>query len=286
MREQACVRLPDTTPLIIALALLVLHSLTPAVADSRDCDCSCEALSEFESALRQQGGDSMSPEVAAVMNCYAPCLQQWQQCQAQQQAEADGPKWDCDNKPNSPVEREEWQRECGTDEDTGFWASRLGEPRDDLGRFYGRYEGAEIDWIVAPAEASMEMQDQGRGQIPPGYMMIHAARGDVAPWYMKSTGDARFEAKTVSGGEVIAEFQLGPDNAASEMILNSPYQDGVRYIRTSEGEGQHASSGGSGSEQSGNGDDLAGEAANEIDRNRDDPVKEKINDAFESVFGD
>jgi len=235
MRELACARVPDAALLIVALALLAVHSHTAAASNSQDCDCSCETFSELESAMRQQDGDSMSPEVMALASCYGSCVQQWQQCQAQQKAEADGPKWDCDNKPNSPVEREEWQRECGTDEDTGFWASRLGEPRDDLGRFYGRYKGAEIDWIVAPAEASMEMQDQGRGQIPTGYMMIHATRGDVAPWYMESVGDARFKSTTVSGAEVAAEFQLGADNAASGLILNAPYQDGVRYERVSEG---------------------------------------------------
>lgn len=228
MRRHAQSRAAVLTPMLVGLCFLILQS-QPAV--SRDCDCSCETYSKFVSGVQEGGG--MTPETAELAACYASCVQQWQQCQSQTKAEAEEQTWDCERQPNSPVERRKWNRACGKDTDSGFWASRLGQPRDDLERFYGRYEGADIDWIVAPAKASMEMQDQGRGQIPRGYMMIYAARGDVAPWYMKSVGDARFEATTVTGADVVAEFQVGTDNSASAMILDTEYQDRVRYEHVS-----------------------------------------------------
>ena len=157
-------------------------------------------------------------------------MQQWMQCARQAQSERPDTKsaeqWDCEKMPNAPVERRQWRQACGENTASDYWPSRLGEPRDDLDRFYGEYESPDLGWIAAPAKAPMEMQDQGRGQIPRGYMMLYANRGDVAPYYLRSASDTHFHYTNSRGEERVAEFKTADDGRATALILN-----GERYVR-------------------------------------------------------
>lgn len=101
----------------------------------------------------------------------------------------------------------------------------LGEPRDDLDRFYGLYALPDSDnrkLFVAPA-------DNGNSErpIPDGYLMVGAMWGDVAPWYMKSLADVRFEQQWVNpGGQPVrVEFQTGADGSAVSMSISSRYMN-------------------------------------------------------------
>ncbi|WP_165793835.1 hypothetical protein [Hyphococcus luteus] len=107
----------------------------------------------------------------------------------------------------------------------------LGEPRGDLDRFYGLYALPDSDnrkLFVAPA-------DNGNPDrpIPDGYLMVGAMWGDVAPWYMKSLADMRFEQQWVnSGGQPVrVEFQTGADGQAVSMSISSRYMNYDRMER-------------------------------------------------------
>ena len=98
----------------------------------------------------------------------------------------------------------------------------LGEPRDDLERFYGLYGDDSHpgrDFFVAPARRNPD----AREQIPSGYLMVGAMWGDVAPWYMKSIGDTRFEQQWVgqfSEPKTVA-FEAEPGEQATAMQFES-----------------------------------------------------------------
>lgn len=109
----------------------------------------------------------------------------------------------------------------------------LGEPRDDLERFIGVYgdPGDENgrDFFVAPAKRPEYAEEQ----LPEGYLMIGAMWGDVAPWYMKSVSDVRFEQQWVNPASepVIAEFELGPDGNAVALRFETWFDDRGRLER-------------------------------------------------------
>jgi len=202
----------------------------PAAGGAQACDCSCETVQKFQTAMKNQGSGGFTAEMQSLAACYPQCTQQWMQCARQQpSAQRKSREWNCDEQPNSPVERREWREVCGKPTGAGYWADRLGSPRDDLDRFYGTYRGSDFAWVVAPAEASMEMQDAGRGQIPDGYLMVYATRGDVAPYFLKSTADTRFEYTQFGGATSVAEFVVGDERQATALIL-----DGDRYVRAAE----------------------------------------------------
>lgn len=222
---------------LMAMTLLITPDVrSQAGAGAQDCDCSCEGFAKFRSMTSGHSGTGLSPEMRAAAACYGQCMQAWMQCVRQPAsgtAAKEEKQWDCDSRPNSPVERRQWREVCGAAAATDYWPSRLGEPRDDLGRFLGEYRNPDLGWIVAPAEASMEMQDGGRGPIPPGYLMVYATRGDVAPYYLKSVADTRYLYTNTRGERKVAEFEAGAEGRAKALIL-----DGRRYMRVAPGRGR------------------------------------------------
>jgi hypothetical protein len=113
--------------------------------------------------------------------------------------------------------------------DEGF---ALGAPRDDLERFYGIYgdpANPGRDFFVAEAEPPLGSDME----VPPGYLMIGAMWGDVAPWYMESVSDRRFEQRWVGdfGHAVIAEFDLGGDGSAVALTFETVFDDRGRLER-------------------------------------------------------
>jgi hypothetical protein len=111
----------------------------------------------------------------------------------------------------------------------------LGEPRDDLARFYGLYGDPSdpngrnffVTEAVTPPFAEQAPQ------IPPGYIMIGAMWGDVAPWYMKSLSETRFEQQwTMAGMEpIIVEFELDNDGNAIAITFETGFADRGRLHR-------------------------------------------------------
>jgi hypothetical protein len=111
----------------------------------------------------------------------------------------------------------------------------LGEPRDDLARFYGVY-GDPLDpngrnFFVT--EAVTPPFAEQAPQIPPGYIMIGAMWGDVSPWYMKSLSETRFEQQWVfSGAEpMIVEFELNDSGQAIALSFVTVFADRGRLER-------------------------------------------------------
>ena len=108
----------------------------------------------------------------------------------------------------------------------------LGEPRADLERFYGVYGDGESarNFFVAPAE----MPPGSERQLPDGYLMVGAMWGDVAPWYMKSLSDLRFEQQWVSSYQdapLRVAFELGPDSSAVALTFETMFADRGRLQR-------------------------------------------------------
>ncbi|MDZ7643306.1 MAG: hypothetical protein U5K76_03120 [Woeseiaceae bacterium] len=224
-------RFPLLITALVAAAFCIgivdAHAQYPA-AGAQSCDCSCDSFAEFQAAMQNQSAGQFTPEMQQVAACYPQCMQQWTQCAQQEQAatDRDSDRWDCDKRPNSPVERRKWREACGKPTGDAYWAERLGQARGDLDRFYGTYEGADLGWVAAPAEASMAMLESSGGKIPGGYMMLYATRGDVAPYYLNSVSDSKFTYTVFGGATKTAEFVLGNDGHATALIL-----DGERYVR-------------------------------------------------------
>ena len=110
----------------------------------------------------------------------------------------------------------------------------LGEPRDDLDRFYGLYgtPGDETgrNYRVLPGEAPRWME---RLDIPEGYLMLAPTWGDGQLWFMASIGDARFERRLKGdfGAETVVRFETGPDGYAEAMVFETGSDDRKRLER-------------------------------------------------------
>lgn len=94
---------------------------------------------------------------------------------------------------------------------------------------YGDPENPGRDFFVAPAKPmpGTEME------IPPGYVMIGAMWGDVAPYYMKPASETRFEQQWVGdfGEQKIVEFELGEDGTAVALTFETVFEDRGRLER-------------------------------------------------------
>lgn len=210
---------------ILAGAAIVLSLSFPANTQAQEegeCDCSCQAYNRLQAAMKEmqergQDGEPVmpTPAVRRMAACAGECAMEWSQCQTPQRGKR-GPVASQD-RPGTP-ERE--QRELGS-ERAPF---ALGEPRQDLERFHGVYGSPDEpnrNFFVAQAQnRAME----GR-EIPPGYLMIGAMWGDVAPWYMKSVGEYRFEQQWTNPGAepLVVEFETDEQGNAVAMRFVSGF---------------------------------------------------------------
>jgi hypothetical protein len=111
----------------------------------------------------------------------------------------------------------------------------LGEPRNDLERFYGVYgdpnDNSGRNFFVTQARTPPYAEQAP--QIPEGYLMIGAMWGDVAPWYMKSVSETRFEQQWVNSGAepIVVEFELDPDGNAVALSFDTVFADRGRLAR-------------------------------------------------------
>lgn len=206
---------------------------------AQKCDCSCEVFTAFKSRMQEMGeavksGESaaaMTPELQQAAACAGQCAMQWAQCKR-------GDTAGTASAPEGGMNTETDSASATSDEAPAATESRtqadkeytLGEPRDDLERFYGLYgDGSGKNFFVTRAKRP----EYAEKQIPPGYLMIGAMWGDVAPWYMKSVSETRFEQQWVNPASepVIAEFELDSDGDARAIIFETVFADRGRLTR-------------------------------------------------------
>lgn len=220
---QPFIRNEPTVPWRALTAWLAL-TFSAAVAGN-DCDCSCESMRDMQELMQSleeradQGEMIMPPtELQEMAACAGECAMAWGRCDGDRAGRA---------RPSSPGEGEK-ERDSTERGDAGDSSDdqpdpeyALGQPREDLERFYGVYGSDDQpgrDFFVARAQ---NRHMEGR-EIPPGYLMIGAMWGDVAPWYMQSTGDLRFEQKWTNPGAepLIVAFETDDQgNAVSMQFL-------------------------------------------------------------------
>ena len=98
-----------------------------------------------------------------------------------------------------------------------------GAPLTEPQRYYGLYanpESPDRQWFVTEARRSKYAEQAP--EVPPGYLMIGALFGDVAPWQMKTLSQTRFEQFWVSDSQTEAyavEFELDEDGHAVAMTF-------------------------------------------------------------------
>jgi len=114
-----------------------------------------------------------------------------------------------------------------------FW---LGKPRDDLERFYGLYgdpDNPGRDFFVV--EAKRPKFAEQAPEIPPGYLMIGAMWGDVAPWYMKAVSETRFEQQTLGDFQppepIVVVFEAAEGQNAAAITFETVFVDRGRLKR-------------------------------------------------------
>lgn len=119
--------------------------------------------------------------------------------------------------------------------DTGEDGYPLGRPRDDLDRFYGVYGDAAHpgrDFFVTQAKRPAYAEQAP--PIPPGYLMIGAMWGDVAPWYMKSISETEFEQAWVpdyAPEPIEVRFEIGEEGLVVAMEFQTVFDDRGRLQR-------------------------------------------------------
>jgi hypothetical protein len=114
-----------------------------------------------------------------------------------------------------------------------FW---LGTPRGDLERFYGLYGDPDKpgrDFFVV--EAKRPKFAEQAPEIPPGYLMIGAMWGDVAPWYMKALSDTKFEQQTLGDFKppepIVVVFEAAEGQNAAALTFETVFADRGRLKR-------------------------------------------------------
>jgi hypothetical protein len=140
-----------------------------------------------------------------------------------------GPQTEAGSGAPGPAQGDASPRAAEPTQDDGFG---LGAPRKDLERFYGVYgdpEKPNRSFFVAQAK----LPPGSEMALPPGYLMVGAMWGDVAPWYMESVSDTRFEQRRVSSyaQPVNVEFDLGPDGRAAAVTFETVFDDRGRLER-------------------------------------------------------
>lgn len=215
--------------------------LKEAVA-SQECDCSCAVFEEFRSRMEDlseavQSGEAsaMTPELQQAAVCGAQCAMQWSQCGREGTAGAASDSAsrqdETDDRTASSAAEAEASSGAGDPEQQVDASFPLGAPRDDLERFHGVYGDGDSgkEFFVAAAKRPEYAEER----LPPGYLMIGAMWGDVAPWYMKSISETRFEQQWVNpGGEpVIVEFDVDGRGNARALVFDTVFDDRGRLQR-------------------------------------------------------
>lgn len=209
----------------VVLSGTAARDIVMETAAAQECDCSCEAFAGFTARMEElrdamQSGEAaaMTPEMQQAAVCGPQCAMQWSQCSREGTSDAAG---------SSDSSKAADEATAGGDE-TGNQADApfpLGEPRDDLERFYGVYGDGESgrDFFVAAAKRPPGAEKE----IPPGYLMIGAMWGDVAPWYMKSVSETRFEQQWVNPGSepIVAGFELDDRGNARAIVFETLFED-------------------------------------------------------------
>lgn len=223
---------------VIAAAIIVWAGAAHVLhgdAAARECDCSCEALNEFKTRMQelseaaQSGGaGAMTPELTQAAACGAQCAAQWSQCGREAAADPESSaKEESSGKPAKASGIPDAAKQAAA-------PHPLGEPREDLERFYGVYGDGDSgrNFFVTAARRP----EYAERQIPPGYLMIGAMWGDVAPWYMKSVSETRFEQQwTTPGAEpIIAEFETNEEGGARTLVFETVFDDRGRLQRVGE----------------------------------------------------
>lgn len=211
---------------LFALPALLALALIGSGAVAQECDCSCEAFAEMRSTMealqsRAEAGERVMPptELQQLAACAGECAMAWGQCQRSTQDASAANRGKDDD-----VEDAHGAQRAAAASDSGDQPFALGEPRDDLERFYGVYGSDDRpgrDFFVTRARnRAME----GR-EIPPGYLMIGAMWGDVAPWYMKAVGELRFEQQWTNPGAepLVVEFVTDGEGRAVGMRFVSGF---------------------------------------------------------------
>lgn len=181
-----------------------------------------EALRE-----RAESGESavMTPELQQAAVCAGQCALQWSECL---RAEAGGAPAEPAQEPEATGDAASSAGEAVETVDDSY---PLGEPRDDLKRFYGAYgDGDSGKNFFVTAARSPRCSEK---EMPPGYLMIGAMWGDIAPWYMKSLSEIHFEQQRVNPGiaPVIAEFDVDGDGSARPVTFETIFADRGRLKR-------------------------------------------------------
>lgn len=211
--------------LAVMLTGTAARDIVMEAAAAQECDCSCEAFAGFTARMEELKGAmesgetaAMTPEMQQAAVCGPQCAMQWSQCGNEGTSDAAGGSASS----TTGDEATSGGDDAGNQADASY---PLGEPRDDLERFYGIYGDGESgrDFFVTAAKRPPGAEKE----IPPGYLMIGAMWGDVAPWYMKSVSETRFEQQWINPGgkPIVAGFELDDRGNAQAIVFETVFDD-------------------------------------------------------------
>lgn len=147
--------------------------------------------------------------------------------------------WACggsNDQANQPVETETIAAASKAD---SFY---LGEPRDDVQRFFGVYgdpnNPTELRGQFFVTEAKRPREAEQAPEIPPGYLAIGAMWADVAPMSMMSLSDSTFQQIDLSdfapAEPTVVEFEFGADGKATALTFTTGFQEFRHRVRIGE----------------------------------------------------
>jgi hypothetical protein len=223
------------TAVLLAFVGVHLTDTLRSASASQTCECTCEKFDEMMGMMQKLKESSqseqslmMEPEFQQALMCNGQCAMEWSRCAAGAASGSDGDK---------VGDSTDSGREAASEAADGGSAGPsdepypLGEPRDDLERFYGVYGDGQSrrDYFVTEAKSPRDAERK----VPPGYLMIGAMWGDVAPWYMKAVSETRFEQQWVNPAAqpLVVEFELDGDGNARAIVLESAFEDRGRLER-------------------------------------------------------
>jgi hypothetical protein len=104
---------------------------------------------------------------------------------------------------------------------------------EELHGLYGDPDKPGRDFFVV--EAKRPKFAEQAPEIPPGYLMIGAMWGDVAPWYMKALSDTKFEQQTLGDFKppepIVVVFEAAEGQNAAALTFETVFADRGRLKR-------------------------------------------------------